>query len=124
MYIISKEFHFSASHCLDYLPSEHPCSRVHGHNYVVIIELRSQSLDENDFVVDYRKLDPIKQYIDSKLDHRHLNDVLECRPTAENIARHLYIVFCNTFRELSAVTVKETAKTSARYEPPRYTAPD
>jgi len=117
MYTITKKLHFSASHQLDHLPKNHPCSRIHGHNYVVIVELKSKKLDDDDFVIDYAKLKPIKEYIDIHLDHRHLNDVLECKPTAENIARHLFVVFCDTFRNLSAVTVKETSKTTARYEP-------
>src|SRR5215468_9371730 len=34
-YTISKFFEFSAAHHLTGLPDDHPCSRVHGHNYVV-----------------------------------------------------------------------------------------
>lgn len=30
---IAKGFHFSASHQLYRLPEEHPCARMHGHNY-------------------------------------------------------------------------------------------
>jgi len=116
MYTITKEFHFAASHSLKRLPTDHPCSRLHGHNYVVIVELRSHTLDEQDFVIDYGKLNLIRQYIDTKLDHQHLNAVLEFNPTAENIARHIYDVFKKTFPKLSAVTVKETPKTTARYE--------
>lgn len=39
MLTITKGFHFSASHVLDRLPSWHPCARMHGHNYVVVLEL-------------------------------------------------------------------------------------
>ena len=38
MYIISKEYHFSASHQLHDLPEDHPCHRLHGHNYVVEVD--------------------------------------------------------------------------------------
>lgn len=117
MFTIRKEFSFSAGHALDGLPSDHPCTRIHGHNYVVTVELASNFLNDPGFVVDYRKLDPIKEYIDDNLDHRHLNDVLEFNPTAELIARHLFIVFKDQFPELRAIEVRETPKTSARYEP-------
>lgn len=40
MYVISKEFHFSASHRLASLPPGHQCARMHGHNYQVVLELR------------------------------------------------------------------------------------
>lgn len=119
MYTIRKQFNFSAGHQLTGLPADHPCSRVHGHNYVVTVELRTNErnpLNTIGFVQDYRALDPIKQYIDGALDHRHLNDVLLMNPTAENIAKHLYDMFKVHFPLLVAVEVSETPKTTARYE--------
>jgi 6-pyruvoyltetrahydropterin/6-carboxytetrahydropterin synthase len=117
MYEISKEFHFSASHQLHGLEKGHPCSRVHGHNYVVIVHLRSEQLNKQGFVKDYGELKPIKDYIDKEFDHRHLNDVLIQNPTAENIAKYLYEVGKYDFEmnQLYAVTVKETPKTKATY---------
>lgn len=117
MYTIRKEFHFSASHELEGLSINHPCSRVHGHNYVVTVELKSSKVNEVGFVKDYRALDPIKQFIDDALDHKHLNDFLPFNPTAENIAKHLYDLFKGNNPELSAVEVSETPKTFCRYEP-------
>lgn len=128
MYTISKEFHFSASHILYGLDDGHPCGRMHGHNYVIIVELQSQLLDKTGFVKDYRELDPIKKFIDEKLDHRHLNDVIApnsaCplfpgNPSAENMAKALFHVFRSIVPdvEISAVTVKETPKTAATYRP-------
>jgi 6-pyruvoyltetrahydropterin/6-carboxytetrahydropterin synthase len=133
MYTISKEFHFSASHVLHGLEDGHPCGRLHGHNYVIIVELQSQSLNETGFVKDYRELDPIKKFIDEELDHKHLNDILDPfliegrdrvlplfpgNPSAENMARALFHVFQYLVPDvkISAVTVKETPKTAARYE--------
>ena len=120
MYIIRKEFHFSASHTLKGLPASHPCSRLHGHNYVVTVELRSYKLNHIGFVKDYRELAQIKEWIDEKLDHRDLNEVFDFNPTAENIAKYLFdlIIDWNDFDEAAiyAVEVKETDKTSARYE--------
>jgi len=116
MYIIRKEFVFSAAHNLLGVPSSHPCSQIHGHNYTVTVELHSKELDEKDFVLDYRALDPIKKYIDEVLDHRHLNDVLGFNPTAENIAKHLWQIFHEAFPQVFAIEISETPKTSARYE--------
>lgn len=75
---ITKEFHFSASHVLDRLPSWHPCARMHGHNYVVVLELsaRREELTEAGFVRDYRELDAFKKWMDGTLDHRHLNEAM------------------------------------------------
>ena len=117
MYKISKQFAFSASHVLRELPEGHPCARLHGHNYVVTIHLRSEILDKFGFVKDYGALDFVKDYIDKTLDHRHLNDVVPFHPTAENIAHYLFGVFSAKLPELYAVEVSETPKTSAIYEP-------
>jgi 6-pyruvoyltetrahydropterin/6-carboxytetrahydropterin synthase len=116
MYKISKQFAFSASHILEGLPDEHPCARLHGHNYVVTLHLRAKRLNETGFVIDYHDLDFVKEYINLHIDHRHLNDVFGFNPSAENIAKHLFDLFKEKFPLLYAVEVSETPKTSAVYE--------
>jgi len=117
MYKIRKEFHFSASHILNGLPADHPCSRLHGHNYIITVELSSSILNDVGFVTDYRALEPIKKWIDEKWDHRHLNDTMTVNPTAENIAKVVFLQFTAQFPQLSSVSVKETEKTEAIYYP-------
>ena len=118
MYRIAKEFHFSASHQLKGLPDDHPCARLHGHNYVVVVELASERLDAHGFVRDYRALAPLKHHIDEHFDHRHLNDVLgDDMVTAERLARHLYDWCAARWPETAAVRVSETPKTWAEYRP-------
>ena len=122
MYTISKQFAFSAAHQLHGLPKDHPCSNLHGHNYVVIVELQSTYLNKVGFILDYRALSPIKEYIDEQLDHRNLNDVLLFNPTAELMAEYFYHEFRKLFELpernfISAVSVQETPKTIATYRP-------
>lgn len=118
MYTISKEYHFSASHQLFGLAEDHPCARLHGHNYVVEVELQSETLNKTGFVRDYRELDALKKYIDDTVDHRHLNDVLgKDNTTAECIAKHFYDWCKARWPEVSAVRVKESPKTCAEYRP-------
>lgn len=118
MYRISKEFHFSASHVLNGMRPGHPCGRLHGHNYVVILELSAPELDILGMVLDYNDLAPFKTWIDDVLDHRHLNDVMPSNPTAENLAKFIYDSLGSDYRRLvTSVTVKETAKTCATYSP-------
>jgi 6-pyruvoyltetrahydropterin/6-carboxytetrahydropterin synthase len=122
MYTISKEFAFEASHRLLDMPEGHKCGRMHGHSYRVVVVLQSPTLDERGFVVDYGDLDVLKKMIDARLDHRHLNDVLEMRqPTAEKIAEHLY-EYCQIEwwgKYVCEMRVSETAKTWAIYRPER-----
>jgi 6-pyruvoyltetrahydropterin/6-carboxytetrahydropterin synthase len=120
MYRISKEFQFSASHRLAHLPEDHQCARLHGHNYVVVLELSGfqEDLTEAGFVRDYGDLGDFKKWIDAELDHRHLNEVVPDRnPSAENLAHWIYSCWSERFAEISAVRVSETPKTWAEYRP-------
>ncbi len=56
---------FSASH---FLKEHFKCSRLHGHNYYVSVEI-SDSLDENYFVVDFMELTQKLKSIVEPLDH-------------------------------------------------------
>lgn len=116
MFIIKKEFSFSASHQILDLPSEHPCARLHGHNYRVEVVLHAKELNSVGFVRDYRELSAFKDYLDEKLDHRHLNDVLgdDC-VTAERMAQFFYNWCKAKWPEVKAVRVSETPKTWAEY---------
>lgn len=116
MFRITKEFHFSASHQLMGLSDDHPCARLHGHNYIVEVELQAEALNSVGFVRDYHELAPLKAYIDDKLDHRHLNDVLgDDSVTAERMAKHLFDWSKSRWHEVSAVRISETPKTWAEY---------
>ena len=117
MFRISKEFHFSASHRLSHLPPDHQCYRLHGHNYVVVVELASVVLNADAFVRDYHELNPLKRYIDDSFDHRHLDDILDVPSTAENLAKHFYDWCKARWPETASVKVSETPKTWAEYRP-------
>lgn len=118
MYTIAKRFAFSASHVIGGLPAEHPCARLHGHNYEIEVVLQSPALDAVGFVRDYRELSVLKAYIDQNLDHRHLNDVFgHDRTTSEVIAKWMYDWCKGHWPEVVAVRVSETPKTWAEYRP-------
>jgi 6-pyruvoyltetrahydropterin/6-carboxytetrahydropterin synthase len=118
MFKITKSFHFSASHQLFGLPTDHPCARLHGHNYIVEIELSSPALNQHGFVRDYRELKDLKTYIDEKIDHRHLNEIFgDDHVTAEHIAKHFYDWCKAKWPEVTAARVSETPKTWAEYRP-------
>jgi 6-pyruvoyltetrahydropterin/6-carboxytetrahydropterin synthase len=117
---ISKEFHFSASHQLAHLPPDHQCARLHGHNYIIVIELSAEpdQLTEAGFVRDYGDLAEFKKWLDVTLDHRHLNEVMTgTNPSAENMAMWVYEMWSGRIPELTAVRVSETPKTWAEYRP-------
>lgn len=117
---ISKDFTFSASHQLAGLPEDHPCSRLHGHNYTVRVELTGETRRPG-FVLDYRELGFVKDRLDNDWDHRHLNDLMPFNPTAENMADYLagqiadYVSFdLGAYNVTSvSVSISETPKTWA-----------
>jgi 6-pyruvoyltetrahydropterin/6-carboxytetrahydropterin synthase len=93
---------------------------VHGHNYLVVLELSAptEKLNRAGFVRDFNDLDSVKSWLDETVDHRHLNDVLgDLNPSAEHIARWIYEQWHGTLAELTAVRVSETPRTWAEYRP-------
>lgn len=123
MYSISKDFEFSAAHQLSGLPDDHPCSRLHGHNYIVRVLLRSSELNDVGFVLDYRELDSFKNDVIAELDHRNLNDIVPFSPTSERLARWLYHQLLEHYGVSIAahqgnvmIGVSETPKTWAFYD--------
>ena len=122
MWTISKEFHFSASHRLNGLPGDHQCARLHGHNYILKIELSGHCLDSTGFVIDYGNLDFVKDWVDS-VDHKHLNNEFTFNPTSELICKYLWKLFDDALRrngyhqmvEEMTISLSETRKTWASY---------
>jgi len=115
-YKISKDFSFSAAHYLNGLAKDHPCGRLHGHNYTVRVVLKGQ-LDKVGFVRDYGELDEFKKHLDQVADHRCLNDMMpkNVNPTAENLA-FLFYQHIRDYFPVVAVGVSETPKTWAWFE--------
>src|SRR5256885_1932416 len=119
---ISKTYHFSASHTLHGLSDNHPCSRLHGHNYTVEVALSSTNgLGPRGMLVDYRDLDAtIGHWIDEQFDHRDLNERLpKINPTAEHLAQFIFEWSVNHWwwagSYLLSITVCETERTKATY---------
>lgn len=117
VYRIAKSFNFCASHIQLNLPAEHKCSRLHGHNYKLVVYLESESVDEQTgFVEDVAVLDGLKQYIDETIDHRHLNEIFDFAPSAENLAKHLFYIALQYCAKVCKVQLFETESIFAEYE--------
>lgn len=108
MYTVTKRIEVSGAHFLN-LPYDSKCKNLHGHNWIIFVTCRRETLDESGMVVDFVK---IKEIV-NQLDHANINDVLgDVNPTAENIARWLYerIPYC------VRVEVQESEGNIATYE--------
>ena len=106
---IGKEYHFSAAHFLTGVPSDHPCAGMHGHNYVVEVEVRGDISQRNGFCagLDFSQIDKVMKPMIEKLDHKVINDTIE-NPTAERIAQ--WFLSNATPNYFYSVKVWETSK--------------
>ena len=108
MYYVVKRLEISAAHSL-MLSYESKCEDLHGHNWIVKIYCKSESLNEDGMVTDFTL---IKKKISAALDHKNLNEVLPFNPTAENIARWI----CDNVENAYRVEVWESEMNMAAYE--------
>jgi len=125
MFKVTKRVEIAGSHSLT-LPYESPCSRIHGHNWIVEVEVSTEVLDNAyGMVLDFSIISRIVR----ELDHRHLNDIIPFNPTAENIALYLHDKIQsalrtnqekqlgNRFIKVTKVTVQESEGNVACYTP-------
>lgn len=108
MYEVKKRFEISAAHFLS-LDYESKCANLHGHNWIIDVYLRSETLDKNGMIMDFTH---IKRKIRDKFDHKIINDVVPFNPTAENLAKHI----CDELQPFCyRVEVQESADNTASY---------
>ena len=108
MYYLTKTIEISGAHRLS-LDYESKCTELHGHNWTITVHCRAKELDRNGMIVDFAE---IKRRIADPLDHKVLNDILPCNPTAENLARWC----CDQIPQCYRVDVVESSGNSATYE--------
>ena len=108
MYYVSKKLEVAGAHQLK-LNYESKCSNFHGHNWWITVHCKSNTLNENGMVVDFKH---IKNMVSDKLDHHNLNEVFDFNPTAENIAQWI----CENVPKCYKVEVQESDGNIAIYE--------
>ncbi len=84
MWSIDKSFTFEAGHRVWAQKLDRPdlsivtecaCKHLHGHSYTVKIFLTSGQLDQSQMVTDFKNLGFMKEFLDSKLDHKFILDI-------------------------------------------------
>ena len=139
MITISKQYTFDSAHQLhnpvfDRVANAEmfgKCNSLHGHTYILTIEIEGPVEIDTGMILNYFILDSIvKPYVDHILDHQNLNEVFEgMLTTSENmvtyIAKHLRNIMIERKQDgllseevnLYSVTLQETPKTTARWVP-------
>lgn len=113
---LSRSFRLEAARRLPRLPPSHPCSRLHGHSFVVEVELAGVVDPDLGWLVDYDDIAKAWAPVAAALDHRMLNEVdgLD-NPTSEHLARWIHERLSPALPALCAVSVMETPDTRATY---------
>lgn len=138
MYSLKTEHSFDSAHFLS--GYEGKCSNIHGHRWRVIIEIKSETLQDNQqcngMVVDFGDLkNDIKEEVDyfdhaliiqenslTKKTVAALEDegfkliTVEFRPSAENFSKYFYDQMTKRGYQVKSATVYETPNNCATYE--------
>ena len=111
---------FASAHTLRDYPGD--CSRLHGHNWRLEVEVEARELDALGMGIDFKTVKRAARALAKELDHRYLNDVPpfdRINPTAENLAAWFHGRLSELLNDarvtVSAVTLWETERACARY---------
>ena len=131
MFRVSREISFCYGHRL--LNYDGKCRHLHGHNARALITLEGAELDQTGMLVDFTEIKRhVQVWIDENLDHNMLlwsKDpilpllvergervfVMDCNPTAENIARLIFNQAVSQGLPVVEVILWETDKCHATF---------
>ena len=120
LYTLRVSAEFAAAHTLRGYPGA--CSRMHGHNWKLEVEVIAQQLNDMGMALDFKVIKQAAREVCGLLDHRYLNELApfeERNPTAENIAAWLHEELARRLNDrrvrVSAVTLWETDRACVCY---------
>jgi 6-pyruvoyltetrahydropterin/6-carboxytetrahydropterin synthase len=106
---IIKEFRFEAAQTLPNLPSDHKCTKMHGHSFKVEITIDGEVNPTIGWVYDHAEISKAMKPLLELMDHGYLNEIegLE-NPTIENMAAWLWLKLAQQLPGLAEITIHET----------------
>lgn len=120
LYTIKVITDFAAAHLLRGYEGE--CSRLHGHNWKIEVEVIARQLNDIGMGVDFKDVKAHTREVIGTMDHRFLNELPpfdRINPTAENIAAHIYKTLAGKLNDervqVAAVTIWETERACVKY---------
>ncbi len=115
-YELKQHFQIESARFLPNLPASHPCSRMHGHSFKIILTLVGPLDEKVGWVMDYNEISFAMRPLLNQIDHRVLNEVAGLEnPTSELLAKWIYDQMKTKITILKDVTVAETPATECRY---------
>lgn len=116
MWLLKQHFQIESARFLPFLPSTHPCARMHGHSFKIILSIKGDIDPQLGWVMDYNEIQSRVNPVLQLIDHQELNKVpgLE-NPTTEILTRWIYERLLGVLPGLVCVSVCETASTECHY---------
>ncbi len=113
---LKSHFQIESARFLPKLADGHPCKRMHGHSFKIILTLRGPLDPKVGWVQDYHEINEVMRPLLSEIDHRVLNEVpgLE-NPTSELLAVWIFDHAKPKLPLLKSVTIMETPTTECTY---------
>jgi 6-pyruvoyltetrahydropterin/6-carboxytetrahydropterin synthase len=116
MFELMVEDTFDAAHALR--GYEGACENLHGHTWKVQVFLRGHKLNKLGLLEDFKNIKLRLAQTLKAYDHKLINDTPpfdKKNPTSEHLAETIYQLLKRNYRNLSKVTVWESATTNASY---------
>ncbi|SDX63548.1 6-pyruvoyltetrahydropterin/6-carboxytetrahydropterin synthase [Allochromatium warmingii] len=115
-----RRFRFESAHRLPNVPAGHPCGRMHGHGFEVIVHA-NQDVAGQDMGLDCDRLAALWAPLHEALHQICLNDIAGLEnPTSELLARWIWTRLKPELAALSWVTVYETATAGCHFDGQHY----
>lgn len=114
---IYKEFKVEAAHRLTGVGAGHPCGKLHGHTYTVLIHIAGPVDPVTGMVLDFSELKKHVAPVIDELDHHCLNDIPGLdNPTSENLVRWLWRRIKPKLPGLAKIVIQETPTCGVVYQ--------
>ena len=114
--IVYKKFNIESTRSLPNLPKTHPCHKIHGHSFKIIISVEGEIDQESGFVIDFQVIENAFQPIKTMLDHTYLNEIKGLsNPSSENICIWIWDKLESSLPNIYKIEIKETDSTGCIY---------
>ncbi|MEK6774015.1 MAG: 6-pyruvoyl tetrahydropterin synthase family protein [Bdellovibrionota bacterium] len=113
---LKQQFQIESARFLPHLDKNHPCSRTHGHSFVIWLTLQGPLQMPQGWLIDYNEIQIKMKPILEQIDHRLLNEVpgLE-NPTTENLCIWLYQKAQKVLPQVTRISIRETSSSECNY---------
>ncbi len=113
---LKQHFQIESARFLPHLPKGHPCARMHGHSFKIVLTLLGPLDAQLGWVIDYNEIQAKMKPLLDQLDHQVLNEVEGLKnPTSELLAKWIFDRAQKALPILTRVSVAETPATECSY---------